>query len=151
MVSPDRSGGLGIEGRCAIHDKQVVMVAVRQRHLDKPSTIHPPLHRKRIWIPIIEIPHQINGSSVRFCVVKIDRLRHILCRIGRGRRTLKNCIHTSSCLSLSLQPLSVELIPITYRVKRANACLIRIYSCKHLAANGISKSCSGPPFTIFNV
>ena len=100
MVSLDRSGGLGIEGRYAIHDKQVLMVAVRQWHLDKPPAVHPPLHRKRVRIPIIEIPHQINGSSVRFCVVKVDRLRHILCRIGRGRRAIENCIHASSCLSL---------------------------------------------------
>ena len=61
-------------------------------------------------IPIIEIPHQVYRSGTRACVIKVDRLRHILCRISRGRRLLKNCIHTSSRLSLLLQPLSAELI-----------------------------------------
>ena len=67
-----------IEGRFSINEKLVVMMPVRERHLDSPSAVVLPLHRMRALIPIVEIAHQENFPGVGSHAKEVHRLGHFL-------------------------------------------------------------------------
>ena len=82
-VNMDCSRGLRVERRYAIDQKQVLMVAMRQGHLNEPPTVHPPLHWERIWIPIVEVADEIHRFGVGPCTIEINRFSHVPRRVGR--------------------------------------------------------------------
>lgn len=67
-----------IERRLAVHEELVVMMPVRERHLDAPAATVLALHRVRARVPIIEIAHQKNLLGVGSRANEIHRLGHFL-------------------------------------------------------------------------
>jgi len=80
MFIAGRAGGVQVKRRLAIHQKTVLVVAMRQPHLNKPPAILPLVHQD--GVPVVEIARQLN----RFCpargTVEIDRLDGIICGIN---------------------------------------------------------------------
>src|ERR1035437_1421312 len=78
--------GLRIKHRLSVHQEAVLMVTVRQGHLEEPPTVHPPFHGKGSGIPVIEIACE----RYQFCfgrgAVKIDRFSHYPRRISDAVR-----------------------------------------------------------------
>jgi len=91
-VNLRRSGCSRIKCRHAIHQKQVLMMAMRQRRFDEPPSILPTPHGECVWTPLVEIPNQTHRFGVRFCVIKMHRLGHVVCRIRRPGRPFRNCV-----------------------------------------------------------
>ena len=66
------SGRVRIEHRLAIHQKPILMVAMRQMHLGKPPAIHRRRHGE--GVPMIEIAHERDGFCGRGGAKEVDRL-----------------------------------------------------------------------------
>ena len=81
-----------IERRFAVNEKLVVMMAMRERHLDAPAATVLALHRVRARVPIIEIAHQKNLRGVWSRANEIHRLGHFLGGVtvqGRMRMSMR--------------------------------------------------------------
>ena len=68
-----------IKRRFAINQELIVMMSMRQRHLNAPAAIMLPFHRMRAGVPIVEVAHQKNLFGLGSPAKEIDRLGHFLC------------------------------------------------------------------------
>jgi hypothetical protein len=85
--------GLRVEDWFVVHEELISVMAVRELHFDKPTSVHAAAHGVRSWIPPVEIAHQINRTCGRSGTIEIDRLGRFSCRIQIGGSLLEHGIY----------------------------------------------------------
>jgi hypothetical protein len=84
---------LWVENRLAVHQKQILVVAVGELQLNEPPAILTASHGMSIRIPPVEIAYHINRLRIRGRTMEIDRLGHSFCRIRIGGALFKYSVH----------------------------------------------------------
>ncbi len=94
-----------IEHGLAVYQEPVVMVSVIEVDLYQPGAIGLPFHRQGGWVPVIEIPGEVNRSCVRGNAHKINGLGHFLGRItiGGEERTFLMHLRLSFLVYLNIE------------------------------------------------
>ncbi len=100
------AGGVQVKRRLAIHQKTVLVMAMRQPHLNKPPAILPLVHQN--GVPVVEIARQLNSFCPARGAIEIDRLDGIICGIDSVAGLVMHGVHKKEFLLDAFLPFVIR-------------------------------------------
>lgn len=106
------AGRVWIEHWLSVHEESVLVVAMRERHLEEPPTVHAALHGVGGSVPTIEIADQVDGLRLWGVAIKVYRFGHFLGQItGAGRGFMQDVHGRFSAGVAGSRLIMIEALP----------------------------------------